>query len=105
MDVFFIYILFSIIILIYNYICYRNSKVLYTINKRKFYILNSKYYLLQFRMWNIIAIIFALIAILELLNLPSYMAAIFLIIATLSFWGINFLLQTLSERKEYIKYK
>lgn len=103
MNNFLVYIIFSVILFLYNYICYKRKKVVYTLNKKQVHVLDYKFYDLQFKVWNIIVVIFVLIAIMNIFNTLRFMPPIFLIIASLSFWIINLILKDISYKRDYIK--
>ena len=97
--VFLVYFLFAIIIFIYNYNCYKNNKIVFTMKKKFIQSLNNKYYNLQFKLWNGIAIFFILIGFANYFNKNRIMIPIYLLVTIIFFWGINFLLESISSKK------
>lgn len=99
------YFLFAIVIFVYNYKCYKKSVVVFTMKKKYISTYEKKYYHIQFYFWNCIVIFFVLIGTLNYFNKNKSLFLIYLISAIIFFWGINFFLEDMALKRNYIKIK
>lgn len=87
------------VFIIYNVICYKNKKSVYTLND-KYIILNADYYTAQliFGLCNS----FLLLTFYLVWYIFSKISSIFLFVTFIIFWGLNYMLELYSRKKGYI---
>lgn len=89
--------------IVYNLICYKKRKMIYTINQDRYYVLNNNYFKTQliFGMINsIFLIMFSLYCYLIIGEMGLFTLGLIII-----FWGLNFTLSLYSRRKGYLGIK
>lgn len=105
MGIFLIFIIFAIILIIHNHWCYKNQKVLRILRKKTFRILHNDYYDLQFVFGNMMAVIIALVAAMNLFNSYRYILEVSFLSTAIFFSITEAIVINIAQRKKYITFR